>query len=186
MKMKRLLVLLMAWMLFGTLNARQAAAQTDSGQFWVKLYEDRDGDGVQDEGEPPITRGVAVNLLDAENIVIASSALEASPYAARGEVGFQYLAAGDYTLQVSASEWMPTTPTTFTQTIRADDVPTVVNVGVQRIVGVLSGADFTPAELEVRSSRAQIALAGLGAALVGGGMFAFGLIIIAMMERRRR
>jgi hypothetical protein len=176
--------LVCAAILIGLRPDHAARAQPDGGQFWARLYEDRDGDGARDEGEPPITRGVAVMLLDAQNVVIATSALDSSPYAARGEVGFQYLAAGDYTLQVTASEWSPTTLTTFTRAIRTDDVPTVVEVGARRIIGGVADAGLPLAARAVRSERAQIALAGVGAALVAGGMFALGLMIVGIMRRR--
>jgi hypothetical protein len=69
------LVILFVW------AALPAAAQT-GGQFCVRAFEDRNGSGARDGGEPLLTRGLAVNLLNAEGVTVASGLLESSPTAA--------------------------------------------------------------------------------------------------------
>jgi hypothetical protein len=58
-------------------------AQESRGQVWVEVFEDRDGDGVKVPSEPPITRGVTVDLLDASGVVVVSALLDDSANAAR-------------------------------------------------------------------------------------------------------
>lgn len=164
-----------------------AFAQTDGGQFWVQFFEDLDGDGVRADDESPVVRGAVVQLLDSERVVIESALLDTASNAARGLVAFQYLTAGDYTLQISAAEWVATTPTEFTRAIAPDQPPTVVEVGLQRLpITAQPASRFTEAEWTQRSSRARLAIAGVGAALAAGGMIALGGFIAAFAFRPRR
>jgi hypothetical protein len=174
-------------MLIIGLSVFPADGQTDGGQFWVQFFEDLDGDGVRAESEPPIMQGAVVQLLNSERVVIESALLDTANNAARGLVAFQYLNAGEYTLQVSAAEWLATTPTEFTRAIAPDQPPTVVEVGLQRLPITMQPASrFTETEWTQRSSRARIAVAGVGAALAAGGMIALGGFIAAFAFRQRR
>ena len=47
-------------------------AQDSGGQFWVQAFEDRNGNGQHDPGEPFLTSGVSVDLLNADGVVMAS------------------------------------------------------------------------------------------------------------------
>jgi hypothetical protein len=119
--------------------------------------------------------------------VIESALLDTASNAARGLVAFQYLNAGEYTLQISAAEWLATTPTEFTRAIAPDQPPTVVEVGLQRLpITAQPASRFTESEWAQRSSRARIAVAGVGAALAAGGMIALGGFIAAFAFRPRR
>ncbi len=181
MRMTLLLMLIMGLLAF------RAAAQPDGGQFWVQFFEDLDGDGVRAADELPITRGAVAQLLNAERVVIESALLDTASNAARGLVAFQYLTAGEYTLQISAAEWISTTPTEFTRAITPDQPPTVVEVGLQRLpITAQPASRFSESEWKERSSRARIAAAGVGASLAAGGMIALGGLIAGLAFRPRR
>jgi hypothetical protein len=157
-----------------------AVAQTDGGQFWVQFFEDLNGDGVRAEDEPAVTRGAVAQLLNAERVVIETALLDSASNAARGLVAFQYLTAGEYTLQVSAAEWLSTTPTEFTRVIASDQPPTVVEVGLERLpITAQPASRFRSVEWKARVARARIAAAGAGAALTAGGMIALGSLLAA-------
>lgn len=158
-------------------------AQESGGQLWVNVFEDRNGNGQRDGGEPLVTRGVSVNLLNPEGVVIASALLDDSPNAARGLIGFQRLPPGTYTVVVTSPDLTPTTPDTFTETIEAGGLPTVLNFGGQRTL-----TEASPVESAVDADRdeiARIAIAGLGALIVMGTMTVLGLIVYALIVRRR-
>jgi hypothetical protein len=164
-----------------------AFAQTDGGQFWVQFFEDLNGDGVRAEDEPPVVRGAVVQLLNAERVVVETGLLDTASNAARGLVAFQYLTAGEYTLQISAAEWVSTTPSEFTRDISPDQPPTVVEVGLERLpITAQPASRFTESEWRQRSSRARIAAAGAGAALTAGGMTILGSFLAAFAFSPRR
>lgn len=177
----------------GPLRAQDAA----TGQFWVRAFEDRDGSGTRDPGEPLITNGIGVSLLTETGIVIATGLLDDSPYAAQGQIGFQFLTPGEYTLVIAAPELQATTDTSFTRTIVAGTIPTLVEYGGQRIA--LDASPAADAAVETRgllglplaltevqrSEIGRIALAALGAAIVAGVMFFIGMLVYAGLLRRK-
>jgi hypothetical protein len=165
--------------LYGT-----AAAQS-GGQFCVKAFEDRNGNGVQDAGEPVLTRGISLNLLDAGGIVIQSGSLEASPRAAVGEFCFQFLAAGQYSLAITSTEYRATTPDTSTAAISETGAPTVVEYGGQRAIVAPTTSASAAVQLSPREQLAQIVVAGLGALLVIAIMAVLGLFIYWFGFRNR-
>lgn len=176
-----------------------AAAQAGGGQFWVRVFEDRNGNGVRDAGEPLLTRGVAVSLLNSDRIVIATALLDESPNAVQGLIGFQFLAPGEYTLVVTSPELSPTTPAEFTREIAEGAVPTVVEYGGARIdLNAVEGSAESQAALTgerglfgtdlvlgERDQVARVALALLGAFVVAGLMLLLGLIVYLLVLRPR-
>ncbi|MBK9748338.1 MAG: hypothetical protein IPO91_16405 [Chloroflexi bacterium] len=183
--MRRLLLLCIV---IGLLVASAASAQEGGGQLWVNAFEDRDGDGARDPNEPFITRGVSVDLLDANGVVVASALLDESPNASRGLIGFQRLSPGTYTVIVTGADWTATTPDTFTQTIEADVMPTVLWYGAQR--PVTSIATTTPGDplaalnaLDPQVLRLGVSL--LGAVIVMGAFSVLGFLIYLLVYARR-
>ncbi len=172
------------WLVTLLAAAGVAFAQESGGQLWVNVFEDRNGNGQRDGGEPLVTRGVSVNLMNQEGVVIASALLDDSPNAARGLIGFQRLPPGTYTVVVTSPDLTPTTSDTFTETIEAGGLPTVLNFG-----GPRATAETTPAEVggvdPERDQIARIAIAGLGALIVMGAMTVLGLIVYMILLRRR-
>ena len=170
-----------------------ALAQNDGGQFWVRMYEDGNGNGTRDAGETLLTEGVAVSLLNAEGVVIASGLLDDSPNASQGLVGFQYLPPGDYTVVITSPDYEATTEQQFARTIAGDATPTVVEYGGQPIsaAGAASttaprGLFGLPIYLGEPSQVARVALSLLGALVVVGVMTVLGLLVFSLTVRRRQ
>lgn len=109
-----------------------AAAQDSGGQFWVQAFEDRNGDGVHDPGEPFLTSGVSVDLLNADGVVMASGTLDDAPFANRGFIGFLYLAPGNYTAVIRSPELTATTPDRVAVTITEGGTPITAMYGAER------------------------------------------------------
>lgn len=151
------------------------------GQLCVRAFDDRNANGAVDEGEPLLTAGISVNLLNAQNVTIASALLDQSPTAAQGVVCFQNLPAGQYSLSLTAAGLTATTPTTITTTIADGGLPTVVEFGAQRPVvptptpAASSGID--------RNQIVRIAVSGLGALVVIAGMAFLGAIVYLLAFR---
>jgi hypothetical protein len=110
-----------------------AALAQSGGQLWVRSYEDRNSNGVRDTGEPLLTRGVSVELVNSDGIVIASALLDNSPNAAQGLVGFQMLPAGTYSVNVSSADYEATGETQFTTTVSDAGVPPVLEFGAAAV-----------------------------------------------------
>ena len=161
-----------------------AQAQT-GGQVWVRAFEDRNGNGQRDSGEPLLTRGVGVELLNADGIVIASALLDSSPNAAQGLVGFQQLPAGQYTLIVTGPEFKPTTQSKFTMTVSDSGVPAVLEFGGQRLALTSTQTTAASAPLGQQTQLIQVGLSALGAALVIVFMIVVGLFIYFAVLRGR-
>src|SRR5690349_845860 len=102
-----------------------ALAQT-GGRLWIRAFEDRNGNGTRDSGEPLLTRGISVDLLDANSVIIASALLDTSPNASQGLVGFQLLPPGQYSVIVTSADYTPTTVDTFTAEVSNAGVPQVL------------------------------------------------------------
>lgn len=171
----------------------KAAAQGDGGQFWVQMYEDRNGNSVRDAGEPILTRGVGVSLLDAEGVVVASALLDESPSATQGLIGFQFLSPGEYTVSITSPDYTATTEQSFTRAIETGATPTVVEFGAQRLDAVDASASNAPRGLfglpiylGEPTQVARVALSLLGAVIVTGVMTVFGLLVYSLTIRRRQ
>jgi hypothetical protein len=162
-------------------------AQQTGGQLCVRSFEDRNGSGKLDAGEPVLTRGISVNLLDAGGITIASALLDTSPTAAQGVVCFQFLAAGQYSVIVTSADFTATTPSTVTTTISEGGVPTVVEFGGQRVgVPTAAPAGSSVAPVSQESELARIIISVLGALVVIAGMVFLGVLVYMVAFRSRR
>jgi hypothetical protein len=166
-----------------------AAAQAQTGgQFCVRAFEDRNGSGTFESGEPLLTSGVSVDLLNAENLVVASALLSESPTAAQGVICFQFLAPGQYSLVITSPDYAPTTPNTVSAAISEGTLPTVVEFGGQRLA--LLEADsaapqqgFTlPFEFN-RSLLPRLVLAFLGSLVMMALMIILGSVIYLLVFR---
>src|SRR5690606_17480736 len=186
--MKRILLLL----ILAALAGGAAHAQT-GGQFCVRAFVDRNANGVFDSGEPLLTSGVSADLLNAENIIVASALLSESPTAAQGVICFQFLAPGQYSLIITSADYVPTTPNTVTASITEGTLPTVVEFGGQRLVlepaasatqaGDVVGNLTALANLD-RDTLPRIVLSALGSLVVIAGMVVLGAIIYLLVLRR--
>lgn len=117
----------------GYFGITQTQAQT-GGQFCVRSYEDRNGNGLFDpQDEPLLTRGISIELLNSNSIVLASALLDKSPNADAGVVCFQNLSDGDYSVMISSADYAATTPRLVSKTVSSTALPTVIEFGAQRI-----------------------------------------------------
>lgn len=178
------------WIMCGVLCfAVPAAAQTGGGQVCVRAFEDRNANGLQDAGEPRITRGVATSLADDQGIIIASGLMEESPTAATGTYCFQRLEAGQYRLRVSSADYTPTTPTEFVTAVTGTDVQVfeyggqLIPMGAAPTTG--GDPDLTLTETEQRSLLTRLVLSGGGALLVMAAMGVVGAVVYFLFGRAR-
>lgn len=162
-----------------------AQTNTEQGQFWVQAFEDRNGNGTHDPGEPFLTSGVSVDLLNAEGVVMASGTLDDAPYATQGYLGFLYLAPGNYTAVINSPGLTPTTPDRVDVTITGDDALVRVSFGAQR-AAANEPATTNPMTTLVDPQVARLALAGFGAMVVIGVMTAIGVLVYLLVLRPRR
>ncbi len=174
------LVLLLAFM--------HVAAAQGNGQLCIRSFEDRNGNGQLDGGEPLLTRGISVNLMDAQNVTIASALLDQSPTAAQGVVCFPSLAAGQYTVTITSAEYNPTTPATITTAISESGLPSVIEFG-GKLMGAAASPTAVPSSggaLSDRDSLARIVVSALGALLVVAGMMVLGVLVYMFAFRNRK
>lgn len=160
------------------------------GQFCLRAYQDRNGNGMLDAGEPFITAGVSANLLNADNVVIASATLDDSPNAAQGVICFQFLEAGPYTLTVTSADYTATTADTMTATIAAGTLPTVMEYGAQRIEAAAAPTAVPASPLQALLDDPElpqrVVISTLGALLIMAGMVVLGGMIYLLAFRPRR
>jgi hypothetical protein len=170
----------------------QAASSAQGGaQFWVRAFEDRNGNGVRDSGEPLLMSGIAVHLRDADGVIIQTALLDDSPNAAQGLIGFFDLEPGTYTALITSPEFEATTPNEVTRTVEAGGVPTVVEFGAQRIEFTppaperAPGLFGLPIVLGEREQVGRVALGLFGAAVVICIMIALGMLVYLAVLRPR-
>lgn len=161
--------------------ALPAAAQT-GGQFCVRAFEDRNSSGARDGGEPLLTRGLAVNLLNAEGVTVASGLLESSPTAAQGTLCFQFLPAGQYTMVVTSAEFAPTTAGDFTAVVSESAQPVLFEFGAQRPVIEAT----MPAAAQDSTQLQRVGLSVGGALIAVIGMVVLGMLIYLVGLRPSR
>lgn len=113
------------------LSALVSLAQ-DTGQICLQAYADDNENGIRDEIEAPIARGVAASLLNERGITIASLLLDA---AADGLLCFDDLLAGDYQVVISSSEYQATTRASASASVRPGAAPARIDFGAKRLVG---------------------------------------------------
>lgn len=160
-------------------------AQDSGGQLWIQSFEDRNGNGQRDAGEPFLTHGVSVDLLDADGVVVGSGTLDGAPYASQGFIGFLYLAPGKYTAVISSPDMTATTPDRVSVTITAGAAPVAVNYGVQIAAPAETTTNAASTPTVLNGEVARIAIAGFGAMLVLGLMSLIGVGIYAFVLRAR-
>lgn len=171
------------------LSTLMALAQ-DTGQICLQAFADDNENGIRDEIEAPISRGVAASLLNERAVTIATLLLEDAPYAAEGLFCFDELFAGDYQVVVSSSEYQATTSAFANASVRPGAAPARIDFGAKRLVGeyvpdaVAFVGALDPAAVET------LAVAGLAAvsAIVMmslTGVLAYFLVIRRRLRRRR-
>lgn len=160
-------------------------AQAD-GQFCVRAYEDRNGNGVRDGGEPLLRDGISAELSDESGVVIASALLVNSPTAAQGVICFTGLAPSQYTISVSSADYAATTPATMTLSLQAGDLPAVLEYGARSLTAADAEELLTAAQEPTFEDNLMrilwASLAAIGAALI---MMVLGGLVWLIFFRRR-
>lgn len=146
--MKRLLILLT--LLFSLSLMTQA--QTSNGQVCVRAYEDLNANATYDAGEPFITQGLSIELLNDQGIVVATALMEDSIRAVQGMSCFQQLESGAYTLTVSSSEYTPTGGTVFVTQVSETSIE-VFDFGATEIA---ANAVVDPVQTNTASEQNQV------------------------------
>lgn len=159
-------------------------AQT-GGQFCVRAFDDRNGNGIMDAGEALITTGISADLLNSDQIVIASALLSESPTALQGVICFQMLAQGQYSLVVTAAEFSATTPNTLTASISDGNPPTVMEFGARRLDQAVELEEAPVPQFTERETLARLVLSGLGALVAVAVMVMLGAVIYLIFVRPR-
>jgi hypothetical protein len=160
------------------------AAQDGDGQLCVRSFEDRNASGKLDAGEPLLTRGVNVNLLDAGGVTIASALLDNSPTAAQGVVCFQFLSAGQYSVVITSADYTPPDP--IITTVASGGLPTVIEFGGQR-AGAQAVATSQPTpQVSSEDQTARILVSVLATVVVVLGMAVLGVFVYLIAFRRSK
>ncbi len=159
-------------------------AQDGGGQFCLRAFEDRNGNGSLDPGEPLLTAGVSAELRTGEGLVVASGMLGSSPTAAQGVICFQFLQSGDYSLVVNSAGRAATGAASFTQRIEEGALPTLVDYGARALPVATPSAPARQAT-DLSQLLPRLGLSLLGALLVMGAMLVTGVLIWFFALRRR-
>lgn len=181
----RRLILVIATFCLLALSGTAVHAQ-EGGQFCLRAYEDRDGNGVRDASDPAITRGVSAVLMNEDNVIIASALMDDSPTAARGVICFLGLESQQYTMMVTSADFTTITGDNMIVNVIAGEQPPVLEFGGQRVTTttVQSTTSDTTTNRDALVERALVA--GGGAIGVMFVMAIIGLFIYLLFFRNRR
>lgn len=175
------------WLSLLLLGVAAALAQ-DTGQICLRAFADGNGNGIRDESEAPITRGVAASLLNDRGITIASLLLADSPFADDGLLCFDGLLAGDYRVVASSSQYQATTATSARAAVRPGAAPARIDFGARRLVG-----EYLPDPVAIvgaldNAAQQTLLVAGLAAAgaIVVMSLLGVGVYVLFIRRRRRR
>lgn len=186
MRSRRIVLGLLVIWIISVFTVLPALAQGD-GQFCVRAFEDRNGNGQRDAGEPLLTRGIGANLLDERGVIVASAIMDNSPTAGQGVICFLGLVAQQYTMVVTSAEYEPTTGDNMTVSVVSGGAPPVLEYGGQRIdaAAVTDTDAATESRFTDEEMLERIFIAGAGALVVTLVMSILGLIIYFIALRRR-
>lgn len=186
MRQWRVRLIIIALVCMG-LGALPVLAQT-GGQFCVRAFEDRDGNGEWAGAgvEPLLTSDVAVNLLNADGVVVDSGLMENSPTAAQGTLCFRFLPAGQYTAIITSGALTPTTPMSISAAVSETGEPVVVMFGAQIDTAAVGTAAETADAVGSEDQILRLALSAGGALMTMLGMAGIGVLVYALYLRRPR
>lgn len=163
-------------------------AQDGAGQLCIRAYDDRNGNGAFDEGEPFISRDIGVSLANTDGIITHTALLDDSPRASQGLLCFQSLPTGQYNVVVASAAYDATTADFFVATVSQTSVPQVFDFGARLITPEVSTpapqGRFSPVQL--RTLLQRLLFSGLGAGAVMGFMVFLGVVLYFLFVRPRR
>jgi hypothetical protein len=181
---RRSMLYMLGMIVLCLVGALPAAAQTTGGQFCVRAFEDTNADGIwqRELNEGLLTRDLAISLLDAQGVAVASGLLAESPTAEQGVLCFTLLPAGQYTAVMTSPDLTATTPNTVTAAVNANGEPVIVEYGAQRAALLPNPVSATP--VLPQNDLLRWAISGAGAFAVMIGMVILGLLIYMFGLRR--
>lgn len=165
-----------------------AQQNSADGEFCVRAFEDTNSNGVRDLNEVPLQGGISANLLDGNGIIIASALLDNSPTLARGLICFQFLPAGQYSIEVVSADFTATTANMMTNVVQAGEVPYVMDFGASRIpVNPEIAPEVADNEItEAKVMRVVVSVAGAVGSVIIMSLLGFLIYLIAYRGRLRR
>ncbi len=159
--------------------------------LWVRFYEDINENAALDAGEPLITQGMLVQILNQDGVIVASALLDDVPTASQGLIGFQDIMPGEYTVLITSADFSPTGDSRFARTIIEGGVPVLVEFGAKAVIvesetvtAAQRGLFGLPIYLGNPEQVARIAVALLIGQLAAMIMIALGIVIYVFMRRR--
>lgn len=158
--------------------------QGATGEFCVEAFEDRDGNGVHDAGEPFLTRGLSAQLSDANGIVIQTALIDNSPTAGRGLICFQAPPA-QYTLSITSSEFVATTTSNLTVNLAENDRLLLEYGGQRAQVAPAESANVDSDTADSDELRDRALIAGAGALIAMFITLLIGLFLYFIFLRGR-
>jgi hypothetical protein len=170
------------------LGAGTAFAQESSGQFCVRSYEDVNANGLFDtETERLITRGVSVELLDSNGVVVGSAMLDKSPNASYGIICFYNLGQGEYSVLISSADYIATTDRLVTQTVNTT-APTIIEFGARRMssietAGTANSTSPTPGTT-TNDMMLRMGVSAAGAAVIMVLFMLTGFVVFGLRSRK--
>ena len=159
----------------------------DTGQICIMSFDDHNGNGQQEDNEPPFTYGIGVSLLSALGVTLETSLLENSPTASSGLLCFEGLSAGDYMVLLTSAQVVATTASSFNAVVVPGAAPARFDFGVAAIQVESESTISETGSLSDEQARALqgIAVGVFAAAISAGCLFLIGLLIYLRVFRRR-
>ena len=157
----------------------------ENSEFCVQAFEDRNGNGIQDTGEPFITRGISAQLGNADGIITQTALIDTSPTAGRGLMCFVSQPA-QYTLTITSADFVATTATNMTVTLSAGQ-NLLLEYGGQRIqANPIADAQTEATDTETEDQRIERAVvAGAGASVTMCLTLFIGFVLYMIFLRGR-
>ena len=174
-------------LIFGLMIAFHSMMLTaqENSEFCVQAFEDRNGNGVQDTGEPFITRGISAQLSNADGIITQTALIDTSPTAGRGLICFVSPPA-QYTLTITSADFVATTATNMTVTLSAGQ-NLLLEYGGQRMqANPIASTQSDMADAESEDQRIERAVvAGVGASVTMCLTLFIGFVLYMIFLRGR-
>jgi hypothetical protein len=170
--------------------AQDTGSGDADGEICVRAFQDINGNGIRDLNDPPLQGGISANLLNEQGIIIASALLDNSPTVTRGLICFQFLPAGQYTVEVISANYRATTPNTLTSIVQGSgsEVPYVMDFGGHDLALASQNSTVPPEQQDAGTvlTRVLVALLGAFAALIVMTVIGFIIYLVRYRGRLRR
>ena len=179
---RKTLLTLSIWLGLLLAGALLTLAQ-DRGQICLQAYADDNSNGIRDDVEAAIARGVGASLLNDRGVTIASLLLDDAPYG-DGLFCFDGLLAGDYQVVITSSEYEATTSAAASASVQPGAAPAIIAVGLKPLTGeILPDPGGIVGSLDPAAQQTLI-VAGLAAAGLIVALSLLGVLVYFRFIRR--